>query len=217
MTAPSSHCWVQISAGQGPDECALAVQLIAHRIVQEASQYALKAEFVDSVAGSRPGTFISALIGLRGSTFDAFIEEWRGTVQWICASPYRPGYKRKNWFVGVEVLAATSTDQSEVNMKDIVFETMRASGPGGQHVNTTDSAVRAIHRPTGTTVVAREERSQHMNKKLAVARIENILEQTQQAALTSERQILWKHHNQLERGNPVRVFEGEKLKERGTK
>jgi len=217
MTAMNSHCWLQVSSGQGPDECALAVKYISQRIILEAEQYGLHARYIDCVPGSKPGTLISALLGLQGDRLDDFIKRWYGTVQWVCSSPYRPEHKRKNWFVGVETLSAVAKDQCGINIKDVDFDTIRASGPGGQHVNTTDSAVRATHRPSGTTVVAREERSQHMNKRLALARLQKRLEEKQKATLSSEKQFLWEQHNQLERGNPVRVFEGEIMVERKVK
>ena len=75
--------------------------------------------------------------------------------------------KRKIWFAGVNIIDSLSLEY-EIKQSDVKYETMRAGGPGGQHVNTTDSAVRAIHIPTGIRTVARDERSQHANKELAL-------------------------------------------------
>ena len=91
---------------------------------------------------------------------------------------------------------------------EIRFETLRASGPGGQHVNKTDSAVRAIHTASGISVKVQSERSQHANKRLARLLIAWKLEQQRQnesAALKSERRMF---HHQIERGNPLRTFRG---------
>ena len=107
----------------------------------------------------------------------------------------------------------TGFSKIELHAQDVSFESFRAGGPGGQHQNTTDSAVRAIHRPTGIAVVVREMRSQHRNKALAFERLQQVFDaQTladQQASKTMQNQ----HHNQLERGNPVRCFKGEKFRE----
>ena len=85
---------------------------------------------------------------------------------------------------------------------------MRASGPGGQHVNKTDSAIRATHTKSGIVVTAREERSQLMNKKLALARIASVLKEQKITAIASQEQLRWELHQQLERGNPKRIFQG---------
>jgi peptide chain release factor len=84
---------------------------------------------------------------------------------------------------------------------------MRSSGPGGQHVNKTESAVRAKHLPSGITVVASERRSQHQNKAEALERLQEkvSLWHIQQAADKAMDQ--WQQHNTLERGNSIRTFE----------
>lgn len=87
-------------------------------------------------------------------------------------------------------------------------DTLRSSGPGGQHVNKTDSAVRATHLASGISVKVQSERSQHANKRLARLLIAWKLEQQQQensAALKSQRRMF---HHQIERGNPRRTFTG---------
>jgi len=93
-----------------------------------------------------------------------------------------------------------------INPADLRFETLRAGGPGGQHQNTTDSAVRVLHRPTGLVVTARDERSQHRNKALALRRLEAMLrhlEVEKQEAAKSGRFIA---NRTIERGNEVRSF-----------
>ena len=88
----------------------------------------------------------------------------------------RPGHKRQNWFVGVKTVdLAAAPAEASIAPADVRFETLRAGGPGGQHQNTTDSAVRAVHLPTGIVVTARNERSQHRNKAIALQRLEAML------------------------------------------
>jgi peptide chain release factor len=92
---------------------------------------------------------------------------------------------------------------------DIRFETLRASGPGGQHVNKTDSAVRATHLPSGLSVKVQTERSQHANKRLARALLAHKLQTQAEQAATTERTERWLCHSNVERGNATRVFRGE--------
>jgi peptide chain release factor len=86
--------------------------------------------------------------------------------------------------------------------------------PGGQHVNRTKSAIRATHVPTGISVVAGGERSQHLNKRIATALLLRRLADRERRVEQSERQSRWRQHDDLERGNAVRVFEGPELEER---
>ena len=163
--------WLQVTAGKGPVECAWAVVQVVEKIHHEAKTAGLSARTVEIHAGPESGTAESALIAVSGGGQDVegFVRNWRGTVQWIARSPFRPEHKRKNWFVGVEILEAVA--ETLFDAKDVYWETMRASGPGGQHVNRTESAVRVTHLPAGMQAAASEERSQHRNRKLALARL----------------------------------------------
>ena len=114
-------------------------------------------------------SFSSVVLDIVGDELEKFLKPWLGTVQWIGQSPFRKFHKRKNWFVGmVEIARSTVPIWNEM---EVVFETFRSNGAGGQHVNKVESAVRALHMPTGISVVARDSRSQHQNKKLALERL----------------------------------------------
>ena len=139
---------------------------------------------------------------------------WIGTVQWICESPYRPCYKRKNWFIGINTLSSSSEENTSVRPEHIVWKTVKASGPGGQHVNTTDSAVQATHRLSGIRVTSSEGRSQYANKKRAIEKINAILWSRAEEKQRKEAQKRWKTHSELERGNPVKIFVGKEFKQR---
>jgi putative peptide chain release factor H len=133
------EAWLQVSAGHGPAECAWAVLKVVARIQNDAAAGGFDARTLNVEPGPAPGTAQSVLLALAGTKgVDRFIGAWRGTVQWIARSPFRPEHKRKNWFVGVEVLEPPA--DARFDPQDVRFETMRASGPGGQHVNRTESA-----------------------------------------------------------------------------
>ncbi|WP_010249353.1 peptide chain release factor H [Acetivibrio cellulolyticus] len=203
--------WIQISSGKGPDECELAVSLFLKSYQNECKNKGIITNVIDAIPGNISGNLKSVLLSLECQAQ----EELNGTVLWICKSPYRPNHKRKNWFINVE--AFQSTEKLNFSEKDVSFESMRSSGPGGQNVNKVESAVRAIHLPTGLTVTASEERSQYMNKKLALGRLSNLIKAINNEDSASHKKTMWMQHNDLERGNPIRIYEGLNFKLKETK
>ncbi len=149
--------WIQISSGKGPDECELAVSLFLKSYRNECRNKGIKTTVIDVVEGNMPGNLKSVLLPLECQEYEKRSETTDGTVLWICKSPYRPNHKRKNWFIAIEVFK--DPEKLTFSEKDVRFESMRSSGPGGQNVNKVETAVRASHLPTGLTVTASEERS----------------------------------------------------------
>lgn len=198
--------WLLITSGRGPGECEIAVAKATKEIIIEATSYEVESEVLEAEAG-RHG-YASALIALRGEGADVLSQTWVGTVLWICPSPIRPGWGRKNWFIGVSRLSAQLPPTLGISEKDLRWETMKASGPGGQHVNTTESAVRLKHLPSGVTVSSREERSQHRNRSLALARLVRILEERNRSKAGAMERERWRKHDSVERGNPIRTYNG---------
>lgn len=199
---------LQLSAAQGPAECQLVVAKALRRLLAEAADYSVELQVVEQEPGVHAGTFRSVLLALEGARADELARSWEGTVQWACPSPYRPNHGRQNWFIGVARFAALTA----ILEGEIRFETMRSSGPGGQHVNTTDSAVRATHVSTGISVKVQTERSQHANKRLAVLLIARRLAQRTEEAKLEQRADRRMAHHQVARGDPVRVFRGDHFK-----
>jgi peptide chain release factor len=98
-----------------------------------------------------------------------------------------------------------------LKLADARFETLGAGGPGGQHQNRTESAVRAVHAPTGLVVVAREDRSQHRNKAIAFERLALLVKLARKLAETTDREKVQSGHALVERGRPVRTFKAERF------
>ena len=190
---------VQISSGQGPAECELAVAMLYEELRREAVDVRL----VSCMPGKKPGSMSSVVFET-----DRNLRELEGSVLWICKSPYRPGHKRKNWYVDVSILDQVPRISEE---RMVRFETFRSGGKGGQHVNKVETGVRVIHIPTGISVVSTEARSQHMNKKLAINRLCDILSEKNLENRQKEKELAWLEHTRLERGNPVRIYEGMKF------
>nr|WP_315468919.1 peptide chain release factor H [uncultured Undibacterium sp.] len=198
---------VQISAGQGPAECCLAVAKAWQALHLEAERHHCRLDVIEMVVAERPSTYKSLLFSLEARDAEqdmSWIQSWQGSLQWICESPYRVRYPRKNWFIGVRLFQVEETAAD----KHIRYEACRASGPGGQHVNKTDSAIRATHVASGISVKVQTERSQYANKKLATMLI------AQKLATLNEQQALQQRcerriaHHDLTRGAAQMVFKG---------
>lgn len=195
---------IQITSGRGPEECERVVYLVFEKIRKQARTKNLEIEVVDLTEGKQDKTYLSILFKLKGSALPEFCHEWEGTLQWVAQSPFRKSHKRKNWFVGI--IVHDLPEKTYWNEKEIVFQTLRASGPGGQNVNKVESAVRATHVPTGASVTASDERSQLMNKKTAEVRLRNKLLSIQLEDGMRKEQERWMEHTLLERGNALKVI-----------
>ena len=199
--------YLQITSGRGPVECCRVVALVLEKILREAQKRKLRVEILEKETGPVKRTLLSVVVALEGAGCDVLADEWEGTVLWIARSPYRIHHRRKNWFVGVQTFLLS--ESREATEDDIRYETLRASGPGGQHVNKTESAVRAVHIPSGISVVASDQRSQWQNKKLATERLLVKLTAWNIEQAMIQAQTNWSNHNSLQRGNPVKIIQEE--------
>ncbi len=199
--------YIQITSGRGPAECCRVVSKVLELMLKEAKQQNFYAEVVEREEGEINRTLLSAILFLAGENLTPFVDSWEGSILWIAQSPYRKFHKRKNWFVGVQSLPVL--EKSDWNESDLRFQTLKASGPGGQHVNKTESAVRVTHIPSGISVTASENRSQLQNKKQAIERLKIKLTAYEQQRMQAFTQDNWQNHNELERGNPIRTIKAE--------
>ena len=186
---------IQISSGQGPEECELAVGLFYQALRREVEGI----QMISSVKGRRGG-FSSVVLEA-----EADLSGLEGSVLWVCKSPLRPEHKRKNWYIDVSIMEEVPRTSKEMQVR---FETFRSGGKGGQNVNKVETGVRVVHIPTGIAVVSTEARSQHMNKQIALNRLCDILADRDLQCARREKELAWMEHNRLERGNPVRIYEG---------
>lgn len=190
---------VQISAGQGPSECQLAVAKLFEVIKKEYGDL----EIISNTKGYEKGCFDS----IRFRT-EHDLRGLEGTVLWICKSPFRPNHKRRNWYVDVSIIP----EQGEtVSDQEYRIEKFHCGGKGGQNVNKVETGIRIVHIPTGLVSQSTEERSQYQNKQRAMEKLQEKLAELQKEQKAKQVNAAWREHTRIIRGNPVRIYEGEKF------
>lgn len=160
---------------------------------------------VDWIAGEEAGIKTGTVV-VEGTFAYGYLKEEVGIHRLVRLSPFDAANRRHTSFAAVDVIPETEDFEVEVKDNDLKIDTFRAGGPGGQHVNVTDSAIRITHLPTGITVQCQDERSQHKNKVTALrilkARLHNFYE------LEKEKESKKRHEEKarIEWGNQVRSY-----------
>lgn len=200
---------IQISSGQGPEECELAVYKLYQSLCKEYKNINLSAEH----KSKRKDCYTSIQFSTEEDL--SFLE---GTVQWICKSPFRPEHKRKNWFVDVSILDFESTDSfiidnnNHIPPQHLQWSYFHCGGKGGQNVNKVETGVRLLHLPTGIVVTSTAQRNQLQNRKNALEKLKKELQNQSTVQKQVQTNNAWMEHNKIVRGNPVRTYQGMNFK-----
>jgi len=220
------------SGAGGTDACDWA-EILLRMYLHWIEKKGYKARIVEYVLGEEAGIKTATVI-VEGKFSYGYLKEEIGIHRLVRISPFDASHRRHTSFAAVNVIPeAENEDEIEVKEKDLKIDTYRAGGPGGQHVNVTDSAIRITHLPSGIVVQCQDQRSQYQNKatamKILKARLYNLRNLEKEKELEKKRKgkakIEWgsqrrsyvlhpyamvkDHYTGIERNNVESIFEGE--------
>lgn len=202
----SRNAILTIHAGAGGTDSQDWAQMLLRMYLRWAEQKKFKAEVLEVMPGDEAG-IKSALVEVRGEDSYGLLRSEHGVHRLVRLSPFDADHARHTSFALVEVLPeAESEAEVKVNPDDLKLDFFRASGPGGQHMQKTSSAVRITHLPTGIVVSYQSERSQHQNKDVALKILSTRLLEKEMVKKAEERVKIKGVFRSAEWGSQIRSY-----------
>jgi peptide chain release factor 2 len=198
---------LSINAGAGGTESCDWASMLLRMYSRWAERRGYNTKTIDELFGEEAG-IKNITILITGEYAYGYLKAERGVHRLVRISPFDANKRRHTSFASVDVIPEIQEDiDVKIEDKDLAIETFRASGPGGQHMQKTDSAVRITHLPSGITVACQNERSQHQNKQTALKILKAKLYELQRQ---KKEQELLKHYGtekkKIEWGSQIRSY-----------
>lgn len=204
--ADGNDTYVEIHAGAGGTESQDWAEMLFRMYTRWAESRGFKVETVEYQAGDQAG-LKSATILVKGENAYGYAKTESGVHRLVRISPYDSSARRHTSFSSVWVYPVIDDDiEIEINESDLKIDTYRASGAGGQHINTTDSAVRITHQPTGIVVASQSGRSQHKNKAEAMSMLKARLYEREMAEREAAASGEYQEKSEIGWGHQIRSY-----------
>ena len=204
--ADANDAYLEVHAGAGGTESQDWAEMLMRMYVRWAEKRGFKVETVEYQSGEQAG-IKSVTLHIKGENAYGYAKTESGVHRLVRISPYDSSARRHTSFSSVWVYPVIDDDiEIDMNPADLRIDTYRSSGAGGQHVNTTDSAVRITHVPTGTVAACQNERSQHANKDTAMKMLKARLYELEMKKRSEEAQAVEDSKSDIGWGSQIRSY-----------
>ena len=204
--ADANDAYLEVHAGAGGTESQDWAEMLQRMYSRWAERHGYKVELVDYHAGEQAG-IKSATLLIKGENAYGYAKTESGVHRLVRISPYDSSARRHTSFSSIWVYPVIDDDiDIEIKESDLKIDTYRASGAGGQHVNTTDSAVRITHVPSGIIVASQNDRSQHKNRATAMNMLKARLYEAELARREAETLGEYQAKTEIGWGHQIRSY-----------